>query len=62
MPKIKVNKAERPCINCQYQNSGSCNNVYECAKYQVFLTGEDASEVEDLGTKNIELMILEILG
>ena len=62
MPRIKIHQAEKPCINCQYQNSGSCNNVYECAKYQVFLTGEDSSEVEDLGTKNIELMILEILG
>ena len=49
------NKAESPCINCNYDKTGFCNNRFECQLYQSFLDGDDVQGLESIGHLNLEL-------
>ena len=49
------NKAESPCINCQYNGTGFCNSKFECQVYQMYLDGDDVQGLESIGHLNLEL-------
>ena len=57
----RYNKAEEPCINCPYNNTGFCNNRYECAIYQVYLDGGDVQDLTSIGQINIEMELAGLL-
>jgi len=58
----RYNKAEEPCINCQYANSSLCSSRYECAIYQVYLDGGDVQDLVSIGQINFEMELAGLMG
>jgi len=56
---MRYNKAESPCINCQYEKT--CNNRFECAVYQIYLDGGDVQDVVSIGQINLEMELAGLL-